>query len=114
MKELVVNPAEVAWEKINVPGVEVKYLHKNEQTGGSIALVKFAKGAGMRAVHTHASNQFMYVLKGKFSYPGIVLSEGMLYMNPKDNPHGPSQALEDSILLEIYDGAHYYPDKRPY
>jgi len=114
MKELVVDPEKQEWDKINVPGVELKTLYKNEQNGASIALAKFAKGAGMPTVHTHASNQFMFVLKGKFSYPGIVLTEGMLYMNPKDHPHGPSKALEDSILLEIYDGPHYYPDQRPY
>ena len=54
-----------------------------------------------------------FVLKGKFSYPGIVLTEGMFYMNPKDQPHGPSKALEDSILLEIYDGPTTTPTIGP-
>jgi 2,4'-dihydroxyacetophenone dioxygenase len=114
MDELVVNPEDQEWEKINVSGVALKTLYKNEETGASIALAKFAKGAGMPSVHKHASNQFMFVLKGKFSYPGTVLTEGMFYMNPKDHLHGPSQALEDTILLEIYDGPHYYPNDRPY
>jgi len=29
-------------------------------------------------------------------------------MNPKDNPHGPTIAHERSLLIEIYDGPHYY------
>ena len=45
----------------------------------------------------------MYVLKGRFSYPGIEAKK-MLYINPKDNTQGPSAALEDSLVLEIYDG----------
>ena len=30
------------------------------------------------------------------------------YMNPKDHPHGPTIAHEKSVLIEIYDGPHYY------
>jgi hypothetical protein len=29
-------------------------------------------------------------------------------MNPKDNPHGPTLARQRSVLVEIYDGPHYY------
>jgi quercetin dioxygenase-like cupin family protein len=113
-KEIVIDPGKSEWEEISLSGMKIKYLYKNEETGASIALVDFKKGFGMPEPHVHASNQFMYVLKGKFSYPGIEVNEGMLYINPKDNTHGPSKALEDTLVLEIYDGPHYYPDKRPY
>jgi len=112
--EIVVDPGHFQWEHISLSGMKIKYLHKNEETGASIALVHFKKGFGMPEPHVHASNQFMYVLKGKFSYPGIEVNEGMLYINPKDNIHGPSKAIEDTLVLEIYDGPHYYPDKKPY
>ena len=36
------------------------------------------------------------------------LRPGDFYMNPKDNPHGPTIAHERSVLIEIYDGPHYY------
>jgi 2,4'-dihydroxyacetophenone dioxygenase len=29
-------------------------------------------------------------------------------MNPRDHPHGPTMAHERSVLVEIYDGPHYY------
>ena len=43
-------------------------------------------------------------------YPdvGLRLTPGSFYMNPKDNPHGPTIAHEPSVLIEIYDGPHYY------
>jgi len=113
-KEIVVDPEKSEWESIRISGIKIKYLYKDAQTGASIALVKFDKGAGIPEPHLHASNQFMYVLKGKFSYPGIEVGEGMLYINPKDHIHGPSKALEDTLVLEIYDGPHYYPEKEPY
>ena len=62
------------------------------------------------AKHTHASNQFMYCLEGDYEYTdsGLRLRPGSFYMNPKDHPHGPTLAHERSVLIEIYDGPHYY------
>ncbi len=113
-EEIVVDPESREWETIAIPGIKIKYLHKDEKTGGSIALLQFSRGAGMPEPHLHASNQFLYVIKGMLSYPGIEVKEGMMYLNPKDHVHGPSKALEDSLVLEIYDGPHYYPEKKPY
>ena len=66
--------------------------------------------ASIPAPHSHASNQFMYCLEGDYEYTavGMRLRPGDFYMNPKDNPHGPTIAHERSLLIEIYDGPHYY------
>ena len=87
-KEIVVDPDKKEWETISISGIKIKYLHKDEKPGVSIALLQFDQGAGMPDPHLHASNQFMYVLKGRFSYPGIEVKEGMMYINPKDHVHG--------------------------
>jgi quercetin dioxygenase-like cupin family protein len=86
------------------------FLWVHPDTGASIALVEFPKGSGIPVRHTHASNQFMYCIEGEYEYTDsrIVLRPGDFYMNPKDNPHGPTLAHQDSLLLEIYDGPHYY------
>jgi quercetin dioxygenase-like cupin family protein len=86
------------------------FLWVHPDTGASIALVEFPKGSGIPVKHTHASNQFMYCIEGEYEYTDsrIVLRPGDFYMNPKDNPHGPTLAHQDSLLLEIYDGPHYY------
>jgi 2,4'-dihydroxyacetophenone dioxygenase len=86
------------------------FLWMNPQTGASIAIIEFEKGAGIPTKHTHASNQFMYCIEGEYEYTDskIVLRPGDFYMNPKDNPHGPTVARHKSILIEIYDGPHYY------
>ena len=80
------------------------------ETGASIALIEFAQGSGIPVKHTHASNQFMYCIEGEYEYTDskIVLRPGDFYMNPKDNPHGPTIAHKKSVLLELYDGPHYY------
>lgn len=101
---------ETGWEALGSPGASIKMLWQNPETGASIALFRVNKGSGVPTRHVHASNQFMYCLKGRYRYitSDIVLTPGTFYWNPKDHPHGPTQAEEDSLLVEIYDGPHYY------
>lgn len=91
-------------------GFRQYFLFKNGDTGASIALLEYHKGGTIPTKHTHASNQFMYCLEGDYEYTdtGMRLRPGSFYMNPKDHPHGPTLAHERSVLIEIYDGPHYY------
>ena len=97
---------------LNFPdyGLRQYFLWKNPDTGASIALIEFEQGGRIPTRHIHASNQFMYCLQGDYEYidTGLRLKPGSFYMNPKDHPHGPTIAHEKSVLIEIYDGPHYY------
>ena len=92
-----------------VEGISEKMLWRNEETGASVALIRFAKGCGIPQPHYHASNQFMFCLQGKYEYTGtgVTLTAGCFYWNPKGNVHGPAIAHEDTVVVEIYDGPHY-------
>lgn len=91
-------------------GFRQYFLWKNLDTGASIALLDYQKGGRIPVKHSHASNQFMYCLEGDYEYTDskLRLTAGSFYMNPKDHPHGPTIAHERSLLIEIYDGPHYY------
>lgn len=104
-----VKTEEMEWEGKSLEGLFDKMLFRNEETGATIALIKFKKGTGIPMEHEHASNQFMYILSGLYSYTksGITLKPGDFYCNQKGNLHGPTVALEDTVFLEIYDGPHY-------
>lgn len=99
-----------AWVEFPEYGLRQYFLWKNPATGASIAILEFDKGGRIPVKHHHASNQFMYCLEGDYEYTevGMRLTPGTFYMNPKDNPHGPTLAHEKSVLIEIYDGPHYY------
>jgi quercetin dioxygenase-like cupin family protein len=99
-----------AWIDFPDYGFRQYVLWKNVDTGGSIALLEYEKGGRIPVKHAHASNQFMYCLEGDYEYTetGLRLRPGAFYMNPKDHPHGPTLAHERSVLIEIYDGPHYY------
>ena len=91
-------------------GFKQYFLWKNEETSATVALLDFEEGGGVPTKHTHASNQFMYCLDGEYAYTDsdLVLTKGSFYMNPKDHPHGPTVARKRSLLIELYDGPHYY------
>ena len=108
-REILVQTRDLAWVAKTLAGLTHKALWRNEDTGASISLVRFEKGSGIPSRHSHASNQFMFCLSGRYTYvpTGITLTEGALYWNPKGSLHGPTHAEEESVLLEFYDGPHY-------
>jgi quercetin dioxygenase-like cupin family protein len=108
-REILLQTQDLDWVHKSLAGLTHKALWRNEDTGASISLVKFVKGSGIPSRHSHASNQFMFCLAGRYVYipTGITLTEGSFYWNPNGSLHGPTIAEEDSILLEFYDGPHY-------
>ncbi len=112
LEEILVDTAKVPWREKSLKGIFEKMLWRDEATGASIAMIKFAKGAGIPQPHYHSSNQFMICLSGRYEYTatGVTLTPGSFYCNPKGNVHGPAVAHEDTVMIEIYDGPHY-PEK---
>ena len=112
-KEIVIDTTQLdenAWLEFPDFGFRQYFLWKNEDTGASIAVLDFEEGGRIPTKHAHASNQFMFCISGEYEYTDsdIVLGPGTFYSNPKDNPHGPTLARKRSLLIEIYDGPHYY------
>ncbi|MEW2113696.1 cupin domain-containing protein [Streptomyces sp. NPDC005474] len=108
-REILLDTGDLEWADKTLAGLSHKALWRDEESGASISLVRFAKGSGIPSRHSHASNQFMFCLKGRYTYEptGLTLTEGSFYWNPKGSLHGPTVAEEESILLEVYDGPHY-------
>jgi 2,4'-dihydroxyacetophenone dioxygenase len=103
------------WLRFPEHGFSGYTLWVHPETGASVTLLEVEAGRGNPDRHTHASNQFMYCIEGEYEYlsSGITLRPGDFYMNPKDHPHGPTRAHKKSLLLEVYDGPHYYEDGKP-
>jgi quercetin dioxygenase-like cupin family protein len=107
---LIPQPDPDKWVHLEKTGCNIQVLWENEDTGASIALLDAPAGAGVPTRHSHASNQFMYCIEGEYEYTdsGLKLTAGAFYMNPKGHPHGPTKAHTRCLLLEIYDGPHYF------
>jgi quercetin dioxygenase-like cupin family protein len=108
-REIMMQTGDLEWLEKTLAGLSHKPLWRDDATGGSISLVRFVKGSGIPSRHSHASNQFMFCLTGKYTYlpTGITLVPGSFYWNPKGSLHGPTHADEDTVMIEIYDGPHY-------
>ncbi len=108
-REILLQTDDLDWVDKTLAGLSQKMLWRDDETGASIAIVKFEQGSGVPSPHAHASNQFMFCLRGRYRYvpTGVTLTPGSFYWNPKGAQHGPTEALEESVLLEIYDGPHY-------
>lgn len=108
-REVLVRVDDLEWVDKTLAGLAQKMLWRDDETGASIALVRFLQGSGVPSRHAHASNQFMFCVSGRYVYTatGIELTPGTFYWNPKGSLHGPTRAEEDSVLLEFYDGPHY-------
>ena len=78
------------WVTVEQTGFRLYQFWEHPETGASIVLFDVPKGSGVPIKHAHASNQFMYCLKGEYEYTdsGLILRPGSFYMNPKDHPHG--------------------------
>jgi quercetin dioxygenase-like cupin family protein len=109
LAEVLIQSKDMPWREKSLKGVSEKMFWRDEKTGASIAMIRFAKGCGIPAPHLHAANQFMICLEGKYEYTATktVLTPGCFYWNPKGNVHGPAIAHEDTVVIEIYDGPHY-------
>jgi 2,4'-dihydroxyacetophenone dioxygenase len=108
-REILLHTQDLDWVDKTLAGLSHKMLWRDDSSGASIALVRFQRGAGIPSRHSHASNQFMFCLRGRYTYvpTGLTLTEGSFYWNPKGSVHGPTRADEETVLLEIYDGPHY-------
>jgi quercetin dioxygenase-like cupin family protein len=109
VEELLLATQSMEWREKSLRGVHEKLLWRDEKTGASIALIRIESSFGIPEPHSHASNQFMFCLEGRYEYTatGLVLTPGVFYWNPKGNVHGPTVAHEDTVFIEVFDGPHY-------
>lgn len=108
-REILLQTGDLDWVDKTLEGLSHKTLWRDDETGASITLVRFLAGSGIPSRHSHASNQFMFCLSGKYTYlpTSLTLTSGSFYWNPKGSLHGPTRAEEEAVLLEFYDGPHY-------
>jgi quercetin dioxygenase-like cupin family protein len=96
--------ADKPWQPGPYPGVELKVLHKNDQTGGVIVLRKFEAGVTVPA-HTHpAANESAYILSGEWEESGTVYTAGTFFFAPRGQQHGPHHARTEVLSLTVFDG----------
>lgn len=92
------------WQPGPYAGVELKILHRNEETGGVVVLRKFHAGVTVPA-HTHPeANEWAWILSGEWEESGLSYTAGTLFFAGKGIPHGPHVARTEVVSLTVFDG----------
>ena len=93
-----------AWKPGPYEGVDLKLLHKNEETGGVTVLRRFKAGA-IIPEHIHRkANETAYILAGEWEESGVTYSEGTCFYAAQGVRHGPHHAITEVISLTVFDG----------
>jgi quercetin dioxygenase-like cupin family protein len=74
------------WKASKVPGISVKRLRYDPESGASTALVRFAAGARFPA-HDHPAGEEVFVIEGDVKIGGDHLHSGDYLYTPPDGKH---------------------------
>ena len=92
------------WQPGPYPGVDLKILHRNPETGGVTVLRRFGAGVTVPA-HIHAvADETAYVLSGEWEEDGRVYGPGTCFFAPKGERHGPHIARTEVVSLTLFSG----------
>jgi anti-sigma factor ChrR (cupin superfamily) len=77
---------ELPWKPTPTPGIDMKVLVQNEETGLLTALFRWQPGT-MLALHEHVDIEQSYVLEGEFEDDDGVYPAGNFVWRPKGHRH---------------------------
>ena len=86
LKETFVSSSGAEWRPSKVPGVSVKVLRNDRETGESAALVRLEPGASFPA-HDHPAGEEVFVLEGDVRIGRHHLRSGDYLHTPPDGKH---------------------------
>jgi anti-sigma factor ChrR (cupin superfamily) len=92
-----VDVAELPWQPTKYPGIDIKVLLKDEETGLMTALFRWAPGSKL-PFHEHVEIEQTYVLEGSFQDHEGVVTAGNFVWRPTGSRH---EAWSESGALII-------------
>ena len=94
-----VRQQEVGWTPLDIPGVSMKVLFKDEATGAMTVITRMDAGAVIPAhFHTHA-DETVFVLGGDFVEDGESFGPGSYFAGKAGTPHGPHTTTSGCSVL---------------
>ncbi|MBM4258754.1 MAG: DUF4437 domain-containing protein [Deltaproteobacteria bacterium] len=85
---IVLQTNDLPWEPSPAPGIERRYLSRDEAQGVATSIVRYAPGASFPA-HTQARGEEILVLAGTFADENGTYPAGTYLRNPPGSRHHP-------------------------
>jgi anti-sigma factor ChrR (cupin superfamily) len=99
MYQIIVRQAELDWSDLEIPGVSMKVLHKDEATGAMTVMTRMRAGATIPA-HWHTkADEAVYVLEGDFVENGVSFGPGSYFAGKARTSHGPHSTVRGCVVL---------------
>ena len=95
-----VDPEHLSWEPTPYPGVEMKVLLRDEETGLLTALFRWAPGAEL-PLHEHVEIEQTYMLSGRLVDNEGEAGPGQYVWRPKGNRHV-ARAPEGALMISFF------------
>lgn len=106
MYDLITDLNEHDWKALTFPGVAMKLLHTNPETGGTIVATKMDAGAEFPAHHHALADETVYVLEGDFIENGVAYRQGTLFFAAAGSVHGPHRTESGCTVLIQFSKTH--------
>jgi quercetin dioxygenase-like cupin family protein len=105
MYQRMINKDEIDFTPLDIPGVRIQVLHKDESTGGMTVLTHIAAGATIPE-HWHTSaDETVYVLEGDFVERGQSYGPGAFFAGRAGTSHGPHSSVSGCVVLTAFSAA---------
>jgi len=88
------------WQSLSTPGVSLKVLRSDRETGGSTILLKFEAGASFPA-HNHPGGEEVYVIEGDIKLGKHELNAGDYLYTPPEGKHAAVSKNGCLILVSV-------------
>ena len=99
MYQIQVRESDFGWTSLEVPGVQMKVLHKDESSGAMTVMTRMEAGAIIPAHwHTHA-DETVFVLDGDFLEDGVRYEPGAFFLGKARTTHGPHSSMNGCTVL---------------
>ena len=88
------------WVGAGMPGVDIKQLFREDESGRSTYLLRMQPGVSLPA-HFHHDTEQCLVLKGDIGWGDLVYEEGDFIVMGKDTKHPEIRTINGNLLLLI-------------
>lgn len=93
-----VRSSDAFWQPMKLPGISIKVLRDDKESGEATALLKFLAGARFPA-HNHPAGEQVFVLEGDLTIGRDHLQPGDYYYTPPNGKHAASSENGCTFLV---------------
>jgi len=99
MYDQICHADEMPWKQSDFPGVLMKVLNTNPNTGGLTVMTKMAAGAEIPKHHHGLADEVVYVIEGDFIEDDQPHRPGTMFFAAAGTKHGPHRTENGCVVL---------------